>query len=38
MTVFGRAWELLQERIERKTSWGRQELKMRCFCVLEMLL
>lgn len=34
MTVFGRAWQLLQERIERKTSWGKQELKNEMFLCL----
>lgn len=34
MTVFTEAWQLLQDRIERKTSWGKQELKNEMFLCL----
>lgn len=27
MSAFSKAWQLLKERVEAKSSWGRQELK-----------
>lgn len=34
VTVFSKAWQLLEDRIEAKTSWGKQELKSEMFLSL----
>ncbi len=34
MTVFAKAWQLLEDRIESKTSWGKNELKNEMFLSL----
>ncbi|KKN68715.1 hypothetical protein LCGC14_0449060 [marine sediment metagenome] len=34
MTVFSRAWMLLEDRIDSKTSWGKNEIRNEMFLSL----